>query len=298
MNAFDLQMHSTSSDGALAPAELVAEAKKRSLTVIALTDHDTVDGLNEAVVAGGELGVEVIAGVELSCEHGQLGLHILGYGLDYPNIELQAVLHRIQESRIARAKEMIRRLREQGFKVDYEKMRKRAAGVIGRPHLALEILENPANRELLGGIQNKHDFIVKFLTPGKPAYVETQELTTQEGTDLIHRAGGVAVWSHPAVHFPETFEGLETVLLELISSGLDGLEAFNPSQSEAASKFLLALAGKYNLLVTAGSDFERPPDPVSGLTGPQAVGDFNLYGFPADQIVLSLKSAIVKKRTR
>lgn len=297
MNTFDLQMHSTASDGALSPAELVREAKKRGLKVISLTDHDTAAGVEEAIGAGRELGVEVIPGIEFSCMHGEKGLHILGYGIDCRDKELLRLTAAIHESRIERAREMVRRLQKQGFEIDFDKLMERAkGGAVGRPHVAFEILENPANAALLGGVKTKGEFIQNFLVPGKPAYVEHEDLNSKQAIDLIHDSGGVAVWSHPAVHFPETFEGLETVLRELAASGLEGIEVFNSGQTEAAVKFLFGLAEKYKLLRTAGSDFEMEPGAAASSDGPESIGDYSAYNLPTDDILPRLKEVIQKRR--
>lgn len=288
-------MHSTASDGALSPAELVREAKKRGLATIALTDHDTVAGLEEAMEAGRKLGVEVIPGIEFSCGHNGLGLHILGYGIDWHNADLVRETKIIHETRIARAREMVRQLQEQGFGVDFDKVMARAeGGSVGRPHIAYEIIENPANQKILGGIKTKSDFIVNFLVPGKPAYVESDDLDAQQAINLIHRSRGAAVWSHPAVHFAETFAGLEHMLKELMALGLEGIEVFNYCQTEGAVRFLNGLAEKYGLLRTAGSDFEREPRASEGDSGPASIGDFSTYGLATADILPKLKEAIGK----
>lgn len=293
MNIFDLQMHSTASDGEFSPAELVTKAKDSRLNVIALTDHDTVQGVEEAKTAGGELGIEVIPGVELSANHGELGLHILGYGIDIKNAALLAASEKIRLSRIARAKEMVKRLRKQGFKISYEDVAKRArGGMVMRPHIAFEILENPENKEVLGGAETKGDFIRSFLVSGKPAYVESRDLNFEQAVAIIHGAKGVAVWSHPAVHFPETFDGLENALKELVALGLDGVEVFNSSHTESAVRFLHELARARNLLFTAGSDFEVEPKTDISDGGPRGLGDYQTYGFATDEIIPRLKEAM------
>ncbi len=297
MNEFDLQMHSTASDGIFSPRDLVEQAKKREVTAIALTDHDTIDGIDEAFNAGKELGVEVIPAIELSCRHNQIGLHILGYGIDHKNRRLVNTTKKIKVWRIAKAKEMVRRLQEQGFEITYKNVAKRAkGGVIARPHIAFEILENPSNRIRLGEIKTKGDFITNFLVPRKSAYVKGNDLTCKETIEIIHGANGVAVWSHPAVHFPSSFKGLEQTLNELIALGLDGIEILNASMTKLESVFLHGLALKYHLLCTAGSDFERPHEAGLKREGGGAVGDFSTFGLKTDDMLMNLKEAIAIKK--
>lgn len=271
-------------------------ANDLGLSTITLTDHDTVGGVREAMAAGREFGVEVIPGIELSCHHKNLGLHILGYGIDIANQQLLAALEKIRVSRISRAREIVRRLKEQGFSVEYENVERRAlGGIVGRPHIADEILENPVNRERLGGIQTMSDFIRAYLVRGKPAYVESNNFNSQEAINLIQQARGVTSWSHPAAHFPETLEGLQETLEELVSSGLEGLEVFSPSHSEAGVRQLYVLSGKYNLLRTAGSDFHREPDPGIPVEGGAMLGDFVTYGLSIADVLPGLKTAMAHK---
>ena len=296
MNTFDLQIQSTASDGKYSPRELVRKAGELGLTTIALTDHDTVGGLAEAFRAGQDFGVEVIPGIEFSCHHKNLGLHILGYGIDIANQQLLASLEKIRVSRISRAREMVRRLKEQGFSVEYENVERRAlGGIVGRPHIVDEILGNPANRERLGGIQTMSDFIRAHLVRGKPAYVESNDFNSQEAVNLIQQAGGAAVWSHPAVHFAETLEGLEAVLKELVIFGLDGVEVFNPSHTESAVKFLFDLSERYKLIRTAGSDFHREPAPGIPGDGGATLGDFATHGLSTVDILPKLKARMARQ---
>ncbi len=300
MNTFDLQIQSTASDGAHTPAECVRMAKQNNVHTIAITDHDTVGGVAEAVAAGEELGVRVIPGIEFSCHHGELGIHLLGYGIDLKHDPLLEAIERIRVSRIARAQEVVRRLQELGFVVEYENVARRAkGGVVGRPHITYEILENLANRERLGSIQTMHDFIVEYISPGKLAYVEAHDFDSRQAIRLIHGAGGVAVWSHPAVHFPETRQGLEATLKELIGFELDGLEVFNPSHDELATRTLYSLSERYGLLRTAGSDFHRESESPAGAPWPRAasaLGDYPTFDRSTDDILQRLEIAMDKRR--
>lgn len=175
-------------------------AKENGLSVIAITDHDTVDGLEEALKAGGEFGVRVIPGIEISVKEN--GAHILGLGIDYKNPELLRFSEEAKKERVGGAKKMTENLRGGGFMVDWEDVEKEAAGgVVARPHLARAVIGRSENKEKLGGISTVHDFIEKFLSNESPYYVKREVISVKDAISLIHRAGGVAIWSHPAIHF-------------------------------------------------------------------------------------------------
>lgn len=322
-NTFDLQIQSTASDGKHAPAEIVAMARDLGIRVIALTDHDTVVGVAEALATGAEQGVRVIPGIEISVE--ERGAHILGYGIDIHNADLLRALEESKQGRIAGARQMVENLRVAGFAIEWEDVARQATGdVVARPHLARAVLGRPENRAMLGDIATSHDFIERYLTDESPYYVRRAHIIARDAIALIHGAGGVAVWSHPAVHFhpvrskspkataaaPEAqrtsngvrgnYEELEKFLNNLIGWGIDGLEAFNPSHTEDDAEFLQGLAVKYRLLRTAGSDFHEagnhPSDPESGLHSARTLGDFQTYGFTAEGIVEALDAAIARHK--
>ncbi|MBI4224825.1 MAG: PHP domain-containing protein [Candidatus Sungbacteria bacterium] len=312
MNTFDLQIQSTASDGKHTPAEIVRMAAERGVVTIAMTDHDTVAGVAEAVAAGGESGVRVIPGIEMSVE--EHGLHILGYGIDCANEKLLHSLEESKQGRIAGAQQMVKNLQQAGFVVTWDDVQKQATGaVVARPHLARAVIAHPENNVKLGGISTVHDFIEAFLTDDSPNYVRRTHISAADAIGLIRDAGGVAIWSHPAIHFRNDPDGLEHMLQKLIEWGIKGMEVFNPSHTEDDVEYLEGLVAKYNLLRTAGSDFHeaRPSQRDSGSTAllsmrvealesttsqglhaAEFIGDYETYGFSTEGIIELLDKAI------
>ena len=310
MNSIDLQIQSAASDGKHAPRDLVQMAKAEQLQIIAITDHDTVEGVEEALKTGGELSVRVIPGIEMSVE--ERGIHILGYGIDYKNSELLVKLEEFRRGRIEGAKKMVENLKNAGFFAEWEDVLKEAVGgVVARPHIARAILGRTENKEKLGSISTVHDFIETHLFNESPNYVKRSHISVKDAIELIHKSGGVAVWSHPAIHFkpresraegseqPTDYEEMENFLKDLISWGIDGLEVFNPSHTEDDVEFVHSLAIKYGLLRTAGSDFHEKGVSArsrDGLHAARTVGDYETYGFSVEGIVEKLDDAIGKHR--
>lgn len=295
--AFDLQIQSTASDGKHTPAEIVGMAQELGVGVIAMTDHDTVGGVAEALAAGAAAGVRVIPGIEMSVE--DRGAHILGFGIDHTDSALLARLDEFQKARIVGAKQMVKNLVDAGFGVAWEDVIAQASGTIARPHIARAVLARPENRERLGGIATSHDFIQKYLTDESPYYVRRAHISAADAIGLIHTAGGAAVWSHPAIHFHGDGEGLETFLKNLMEWGIDGLEVFSPAHTKDDAEFLHALGEKHTLLITGGSDFHEAGDHTAddrGLRSARAIGDFETYGFPVDDVVRKLDEAIAKQK--
>lgn len=294
-NIIDLQIQTTASDGKHTPRECVRMAKARGLQVIAITDHDTVGGVEEALRAGEEFVIRVIPGIEMSVE--EHDAHILGYGADVTNRTLLVELDKFRKGRIEGAKEMVENLRREGFAVEWEDvLRQATGGVVARPHIARAILARPENKGKLEGVSNFHDFIGKFLSNESPNFVRRIHTSAKDATALIHDAGGVAIWSHPAIHFQNDYEGLEDFLKELIGWGIDGIEIFNPSHTADDSEFLGGLVKKYKLLRTAGSDFheagEHKTDPKTGLHSARFIGDYETHGFSTEDIVAKLDEAL------
>lgn len=299
MNSIDLQIQTTASDGKHSPATCVQMAKENNLTIVAITDHDAIAGIDEALHAGRELEIRVIPGIEISAE--EHGLHILGYGIDHTREELLTQLEEFRQGRISGAKQMVENLKQAGFTVDWSDVEKEATGsVFARPHIARAILKRPENKEKLGSVSNTHDFIDMYLSDESPHYVGRSHISVKDAIALIRKSGGVAVWSHPAIHFRNDYDGLETFLQEMIGWGIQGLEVFNPSHSEDDAECIQGLASTYRLLRTAGSDFheqgEHTADLVTGLHSARCIGDYETHGFVTDDIMLRLDEAMEKAR--
>jgi hypothetical protein len=259
---FDLQSHSTYSDGALPPAEVVQRAHEAGVRLLALTDHDTVDGVDEALAEGERLGVGIVPATELSSVDGDYqDLHILGYGIDHRDAALREALVGFREDRERRAWAMADKLRSFGYAVDDEVLheRARAGKPIGRPHLSKSVVDHPDNaarlrEEELDGIT---PFLVAYLIEGKPAFVGRTTPTVQEAIDLIHSVGGVAVWGHPFWDVEASDEAIG-MLERFVGWGLDGVEAFYKTHTAEQIDLLVKRASELGLLTTGSADYHGP----------------------------------------
>jgi predicted metal-dependent phosphoesterase TrpH len=259
---FDLQSHSVHSDGALPAAEVVALAAAAGVELLALTDHDTVDGVPEAAAAARAHGIRLSPAAELSAVHGEHeDLHILGYGLDVADADLLATLEDFRGDRSRRIEAMAERLRELGFELDDAPLRARrdAGKPVGRPHLADAVLAHPANAQRLReeGIDGRSPLFPPYLVPGAPAYVARSRPTVAEAIEVIHRAGGVAVWAHPFWDLDSPQEAL-TAIDAFTAAGLDGIEVFYPTHDAEQARFLHEAATARGLLATGSADFHGP----------------------------------------
>ena len=259
---FDLQSHSTYSDGALPPREVVARAAAAGVELLALTDHDTVEGVQEALDAAQGTGVRVVPAVELSSVDGDYqDLHVLGYGIDHRDPALRERLEHYRGDRERRAWAMAARLRELGYAVDDAVLQARAdAGKpIGRPHLSAAVVEHPDNAERLREeeLDAVTPFLVAYLIEGKPAFVGRTTPTVPEAIGLIHAAGGTAIWAHPFwdVEDPDEVLGM---LDRFTGQGLDGVEAFYVTHTPEQVALLADHAAAHGLLATGSSDFHGP----------------------------------------
>ena len=274
---FDLQSHSIHSDGALPAADVVARAAAAGLALTALTDHDTVDGVPEAKEAAERHGIALSPAAELSAVHGaHEDLHVLGYELDVQDADLLAALHDFRGDRARRIEQMAGRLRELGFELDDAPLAaRRAAGKpIGRPHLADAVLAHPANAQRLRdeGIDGRDALFPPYLVPGAKAYVARSRPTVAQAIEVIHAAGGVAVWAHPFWDIDRTDETLAT-LAAFTEAGLDGVEAFYAAHSAEQTKVLHDAAAEHGLLTTGSADFHGPTHERFN-----AFGAFELHG--------------------
>jgi predicted metal-dependent phosphoesterase TrpH len=263
--AFDLQAHSVHSDGELPAAEVVARAAAAGVELFSLTDHDTIDGVPEALDAGREHRVRVVSGVEVSALRTEReDLHLLGYAFDPADPGLAERLAAYRADRELRAERMAARLEEAGLALDRTEIdARRAAGKpIGRPHLAAAALAVEANTPRLAaeGIAGIGPFIEAHLVPGAPAWLPRLSPTVQEAIAAVHDAGGLAVWAHPFFELDDA----ELVLAELErlhAAGLDGVECFYPTHTAAQVAALCDRAEGLGLLRTGSSDFHGPGRP-------------------------------------
>jgi 3',5'-nucleoside bisphosphate phosphatase len=262
---FDLQSHSTHSDGALPAAEVVERAAQAGVELLALSDHDTVSGVSEARAAGERHGVRVVTAVEISAvDEGApvpRELHILGYCIDHTGPLLTERLARFLGDREQRTLRMAAALKEQGLELDERELdTRRAAGQpIGRPHLAEAVLACPANAARLKDekIDDIGSVIRGYLVEGRPAFRLRETPTITEAVEAIHDAGGVAIWAHPFWDVSDPAEALRS-LDRFRALGIDGVEAFYITHTREQTELLAEQAGALDLLTTGSADFHGP----------------------------------------
>lgn len=261
MKTVDLHMHTTHSDGSLAPAELVRLAKQKNLACIAVTDHDTMTSFPEASEEAKRQGIETISGIEISAKFDPGTLHILGYFLDSKDKGLQKKLFEIQKTRSERNPQMIEKLRSLGVDISLDDVLREAYGSseipkgrqLGRPHFAKTLVKK-------GIVKSSEEAFEKFLAKGRPAYIDKRRVTSEEAIEAIHHAGGVASVAHPKFMRLEG-EDLERELGRLAREGLDAIEVYNSCQGPADHVVYLKLAKHFNLVATGGSDFHGAHKP-------------------------------------
>jgi len=245
MSKVDLHIHSTASDGRLEPEDIVHKSAENGLTVIAIADHDTVDGIASALVAAKAFPwLKVIPCVELSTDVPSGEVHILGYFIDYTSQELLATLKRLRNSRRERAKGMVAKLGSLGIHIEWQRVQEIAgSGSIGRPHIAQAMLEK-------GYIASLKEAFTEYIGRGGPAYVEREKMTPVEAMELILQAKGLPVLAHPF-----TINDPETLVIELKAAGLVGIEAYYDGYTADEISRLVNLADKYGLIASGGSDY-------------------------------------------
>lgn len=239
----DLHIHSKLSDGTESPEEIVKLAKSGGLKTIALTDHDNVDGVRDAAAAGKQLGVEVMPGIEFTCEVPGTEVHILGYFIDTEQPALLKELERIQEGRVKRIHKISEKLKTLGIDLRPEEVFKFSGRKApGRPHVARALIAK-------GVVSSFKEAFDRFLEFKGPAYVSHYKLAPREAIKLILSAGGLPVMAHPAV------TGRDEIIEKLTGEGLAGLEAYYPSHGPQQTEHYVNLARKLGLIPTGGSDY-------------------------------------------
>lgn len=272
LGRIDLHLHTTVSDGSLSPRDLVREAAARGVTLLAVTDHDTVEGVAEAVTAGEECGMGVVPGVELAADTASRDIHLLGYFLRWEEEGLSSALEYLREQREARNARVFEKLQELGAPVDPVRVREISGrGSVGRPHIALAMVE-------AGHVASQGEAFWRYLSRGKPAFVPRPRLLPAEACRIIAAAGGIPVLAHPAKI------GSVGVILEVLAGGAEGLEVYHPEHSAADVAWLLGLAREKSLLVTGGTDSHGPRSDRPILLGsveiPEWVGEVFLGRAP------------------
>lgn len=240
----DLHLHSHYSDGAMSPEELVSYAGTIGLAGVSITDHDTIDGQEEALDAGRRYNVEVLTGIEFSIEEDGQSIHILGYLFDLRDRPLAESIKALAEARVRRARLIVQKLEEHGVSISFDDvLREAGKGSVGRPHIAKVLYKR-------GFVANVNEAFVRYIASGMPCHVANEVLPRSEVVRLIDGAGGVAVWAHPGWRIRQ-----KDLLENLIVSGVRGLEAWHPNHTERMSAEIAAVAQARGLVCTGGSDF-------------------------------------------
>ena len=265
---YDLHTHTTASDGALSPKQLIDKAVKLELLGIAITDHDTVSGIQEALdyQLQCRCQMEVIPAIEMNTENADYEVHILGYFIDHHNSNLCTRLEELKESRLKRAIDMIKKLRAMGYNITFEQVRQIAGNdLIARPHIAQALVHN----NCVFSIKEAFD---KLIGRGRPAYVPRYKFLPQEAIKLIKSAGGIAVLAHPGLI------GSQLIIDEIIAAGIEGIEVYYPEHSPQQTDKYINLTYRHNLLVTGGSDYH-------GLGGEEVASRLGLTGISQEMMI-------------
>lgn len=256
----DLHIHSTFSDGSMSPTELVQYAHRQGLSAIAITDHDTIEGIEEAMHVGNQLGVEVVSGLELSIKHGDSAVHLLGYLFKPSDNELLLALRRLQTARLERNKVILANLNRLGVDIDMQELDKISChGQSGRPHIAQILIQK-------GVVKNMDEAFDRYLARGGMAYAPRAVLQADAAIEMIKNAGGLAILAHPQ-QLEKSGKDVNAVIGKLRTAGLDGVEVYYPTHSRQFKKKLLVIAKKLDLLITGGSDYHGTIRPGTTLAG-------------------------------
>jgi predicted metal-dependent phosphoesterase TrpH len=278
----DLHTHSTASDGSYTPAEVVRLAKEGGLTAVALTDHDTVDGLPEAVAAGEKFGVEVIPGVEISAQFPGGTMHILGLFVQYHNGLLDQRLAVLKQARIDRNPRIIAKLNALGIPITMARVNEiSGGGQVGRPHIARALME-------AGYVQDLQEAFDKYLGWHKPAYVSKFRFPPDQALAMIREAQGIPILAHPFTLGLGSAFALKNLIIELKGLGLAGLEVYYSEHTPEQEALYLKLARELDLQISGGSDFH-------GLNKPE----ITLGSMPSqDKLTYNLVEALKAWRRR
>lgn len=251
MQPFDLHTHSLYSDGTASPAEIVREAQRLGLAMVAITDHDTADGVNEALAEGERIGMKVIPGVEFDVDY-DVTVHILGLGIDVNAPKLQEAVRESARKRDIRNRVMIEKLRALGMDISMEDVH--SVGLKTRLHIAEALVRK-------GYAATWGEAFDKYMLKGRPAFVRAENLPIRETVEVIHKAGGIAVLAHPC----QIRGDKHKAILAAVEGGIDGIEAYYPGTTDGERVLYLSLAAQYGLLVSSGSDHHGANRPAATL---------------------------------
>ncbi len=258
MTLIDLHAHTTASDGSLSPTGLVEAAVAAGLAAVAVTDHDTSDGVPEALEAGASLGIRVVSGIEISCVLEGGALHILGYETDPAEPRYAEAVERLKRAREERNPKIINNLREMGIPITMEQVEERAGGgVVGRPHMAKTLLD-------LGAVETMQEAFDSYLASDSPAYEHKFRFEPDVAFELIKGAGGIPVMAHP-YQTRRDGEELRRLVADLKDQGLEGIEVLYSHHTGEQVTFYEELAREFDLVPTGGTDFHGRSKPDLAL---------------------------------
>lgn len=244
----DLHVHSMFSDGSHSPEQLIEAAQRAGLKALALTDHDTMDGIEPFLAAGAKAGIRTVPGVEISCDFSPGSLHMLGYYVDHGNQRLAEALRRIREGRKDRNKRILKRLNALGMPLRMQEVEAFAGSdVVGRPHFARALVK----RGCVSSIRQAFD---RFLAKGQPAYADRFRLSAEQSIEILAHAGGLAVLAHPFTLQLDR-PGLQALVAQLAEQGLQGIEVYYPEHSDGQTRQYTKLARTHGLALTGGTDY-------------------------------------------
>lgn len=256
---FDFHVHTNASDGSYYPGELIKKAKQEGIKTIAITDHDTVSGIEEALQVGKEFGINVIPGVEISIDFSPGTMHICGYFIDTNNSKLKEGLEFVQKARRNRNPKIIKKLNKLGLKIDYQEVKSIAGpDQVGRPHFAKVLLDK-------GIVKSTKEAFKKYLAKGASCYVDKKRLLINEAIEMIKEAGGVVILAHPVQLKIKDIEDYRKLFAELKKSGVDGIEVYSSHNTKEENKIFKQMAEEFEFIVTGGSDFHGETKPNISL---------------------------------
>ena len=278
----DLHVHSTASDGTCSPSELVSLAKAAGLSAFALTDHDSIDGIEEALAAGRELGMEVIPGVELSCNYNEEEIHMVGLYIDYKSEEFVEHLRNFQDLRDNRNIKMAERLQEEGFDITAKALHEMFPdAVLTRAHVAKYLVAT-------GQVKELSIVFDKYIGNGCKCFVDRPKVHPAEAVAMIHKIGGIAILAHPCL-CKMSRNDVYAMIEELVEAGLDGIEAIYSCNMGSDEKDFTEIAKKHGLLISGGSDFHGSNKPYIKL----GVGKGNMM--VPDEVLTMIKNSSNQK---
>lgn len=269
MAKVDLHLHTTYSDGRLTPEQLVSLCAQRGLSVISISDHDSTEGLSEAMETADRLGVEVIPGIELSTDVPSAEVHMLGYFVEVGDPELQGILQRFRDGRQDRARETVERLAELGVEVSWERVQELSGGgAVGRPHIAQAMVD-------AGYVKYPKEAFDRYLGRDGPAYLDRSKLTPADAIGILLKNGALPVMAHPTYAVPESeadkVAAMRRLLQDLKGHGLVGVEVYYKDYTPQQVQQLAELADELGLVPCGGSDYHasgNPDEPEPGTVGP------------------------------